>query len=1123
MISQSHLPAKLATYLSCLFLAFFLFSCSGEKEKRILIFSKNTLEKGAFTEAVSSLAAYATEQGIQVDTTTNADYLVEDSLQRYGAVVFLHTSRDVLETRHQNELERFVQAGGGLAGIHASPGSRYQWPWYNRLLGAIYEKQQDSLIASNVTMNVVEEEGKLTEGLQKSWSQSDRLYRFASLNTDNKVVVEAAQQEPVSWYREYDGGRVFYTAAGGTVDSYKNENFLRHLVAGIRYTLEGPGLNYRKARTERVPDDNRFQQVVLDTYLHEPVEMEVMNDGRVLFIERLGNIKLYDPEKKATKVIAKLDVHTEGNYEDGLLGLELDPNFDRNNYIYLYYSPVGDNPVQNLSRFKLLRGDSLIMRSEKIILQVPVQRETCCHSAGNIYFGPDGYLYLTTGDNTSSKESDGFTPIDERPGRGPFDAQKSSGNTHDLRGKILRIELNKDGSYSIPPGNLFPADGSKGRPEIYIMGARNPYRMTVDKRGFVYWGDVGPDGGVENERGPLSQDEWNQARRAGNYGWPYFVGDNKAYADFDFATNTSGPKFNPARPVNESPNNYGAKVLPPAQPAMIWYPYGESAEFPMLGTGARTAMAGPFYYASDYRNSRYKFPKYYDNKLFIFEWSRDWFKVLTFDKDGNLQKIEPFLSSQKFYHPIDVKFGRDGAMYVLQYGSNYFARNPDASLVRIEYAEGNRQPVAKITAGKTVGAAPFKVKLSAKESFDYDKEDELTYTWKSGAGESSTNAEPVFTYTKPGEYRAELTVTDKAGENATAEAVIRVGNDMPEVEVDIAGNRSFYTDDRVLSYKVRVQDKEDGKLNAGINPSQVRFTIDYLQGRDLALLSAHEQSADVGSVRYLRGKTLVAGSDCSSCHALDKKSIGPSWLDVAGRYKDDPKAVPMLAKKIIAGGNGNWGLNMMSAHPQHSEEETSEMVKYILSLGKGATTGLPLEGTYTLQEHKSGKGEGTYVITASYTDKGDKFTGPLTGRRMIRLRSPRVQAEDFDSFHNVGRQGPWEDGTSIVSNIRDGSFISFKGIDLSGISQLTFRIAPVRRPVVVEVRAGSPTGKLIGKTTINPSTDKEAGWRTVKADIQNPGGVNEVFFVFRNQEVKDKDLLNLDWIYFGSEPGLAAR
>src|SRR5690606_5368182 len=108
--------------------------------------------------------------------------------------------------------------------------------------------------------------------------------------------------------------------------------------------------------------------------------------------------------------------------------------------------------------------------------------------------------------------SDGYTPIDERPGRGPFDAQKSSGNTHDLRGKILRIKVNEDGSYRIPEGNLFPKDGSEGRPEIYVMGARNPFRISIDpKTNFLYWGDVGPDSGKDGIQGSKSYDEWNQA------------------------------------------------------------------------------------------------------------------------------------------------------------------------------------------------------------------------------------------------------------------------------------------------------------------------------------------------------------------------------------------------------------------------------------------------------------------------------------------------------------------------------------------------------------------------------------------------------------------------------------
>jgi cytochrome c len=101
---------------------------------------------------------------------------------------------------------------------------------------------------------------------------------------------------------------------------------------------------------------------------------------------------------------------------------------------------------------------------------------------------------------------------------------------------------------------------AKTRPEIYTMGHRNPYRISVDKHtGYLYWGEVGPDASVDSaQRGPMGHDEVNQAKKPGNYGWPYFVGDNKAYFDYDFATKTPGAQFDAAHPVNESPNNTGA-------------------------------------------------------------------------------------------------------------------------------------------------------------------------------------------------------------------------------------------------------------------------------------------------------------------------------------------------------------------------------------------------------------------------------------------------------------------------------------------------------------------------------------------------------------------------------------
>lgn len=395
----------------------------------------------------------------------------------------------------------------------------------------------------------------------------------------------------------------------------------------------------------QAPDENRFEKQVLAENLNEPLELAVLPDERVLFIERHGLIKMFDPKTNKTTVAGTIPVSTKYNpgadgseqeAEDGLLGLGIDPGFNVNHWIYLYYSPSGKEAKNVLARYTLA-GNKIDVSSRKIILEVATQRDECCHTGGSIDWDAAGNLYLSTGDNTSPRASDGYAPIDERPGRTAFDAQRTSSNTNDLRGKILRIHPQPDGSYTIPEGNLFPKGTPGTRPEIYTMGHRNPYRIFVDKKnGFVYWGDVGPDSGRDSTGlGPAAEDEFNQARSAGNFGWPYFVGDNKAYWDFDFATKKSGEQFNAQTPVNNSPNNTGLKELPPAQKAYIWYAAPESRRFPLLGTGGRSAMAGPVYRAEYFKNASRPFPAYYDGKWFIYEWMRDWIIAVSMNDKGN--------------------------------------------------------------------------------------------------------------------------------------------------------------------------------------------------------------------------------------------------------------------------------------------------------------------------------------------------------------------------------------------------------------------------------------------------------------------------------------------------------
>ena len=508
---------------------------------------------------------------------------------------------------------------------------------------------------------------------------------------------------PIAWYHAYDGGRSFYTGCGHTDASNTEPLFLKHLQGGIKYAMgDGKKLDYTKSYSKVTPEQNRFVKTILTTNLNSPMELSVANDGRIFFTQLFGELSVYNIITHQLKLIHKFPVTTTGG--TGLIGLALDPHFLQNNFMYLYYTPAGQNdePIYfQLSRFTLKANNELDLASEKVMLKVPVQKSSGSHHGGSIAWDKDGNLFLSTGDSTSPFPSNGYSPLDERHGKEHYsmDSQRGAGNTNDLKGKILRIHPEPDGSYTIPEGNLFPKGMDKTRPEIYVMGVRNPYRISVNPRTSVlYWGEPGPDAGKDSIQGPRGYDEFNQAKKAGNYGWPYFEANNLPYSKWNFATNTAGPLFDANAPVNNSPNNTGLNNLPPAQPAMIWYPYATSDKFPELGLGGRCAIGGPVYMFNKKGGSPNKFPEYYDGKLFIADWMRNWLMAVQLDANENYVRTEPFMAANgDFRRPIDMKFGDDGIMYMLEYGSVYGVANKDASLVKIEYNTGNRAPIAKAT------------------------------------------------------------------------------------------------------------------------------------------------------------------------------------------------------------------------------------------------------------------------------------------------------------------------------------------------------------------------------------------------------------------------------------------
>jgi len=570
-------------------------ACSGGKRSgapKVLVFSKTAgFYHQSIPDGIAAIQRLGLDNGFQVDTTKNSALFTEGNLAQYAAVIFLSTTGDVLNDNQEAVFERYIQSGGGYVGVHAATDTEYKWNWYGRLVGAFFQSHPKIQEADFVVKdNSHESMAHLDLGV---WTRTDELYNFKNINKDVNVLMtidessyeggENGDDHPMSWFHEYDGGRAWYTAGGHTSESFVEDKFVQHLLGGIQYAIgENMKLDYAKATTSLSPDGDRFSKRALVTgAFTEPTEMTILPNHDALIAQRRGELWHWDAKYEELNEVAKLDVYWKTNIpgvnaEEGFMGLQKDPNYAENHWIYCFYAPTGTEEVNRLSRFKFKDG-IFDMASEQVILDVPSDRNICCHTGGSIAFGPDNMLYLSTGDNSTPFDkpgadfvNDGYAPLNDVPGDEQYDARRSSGNTNDLRGKILRIKVQEDGSYTIPEGNLFPEGTPKTRPEIFTMGHRNPYRISVDKKkGYVYWGDVGPDARSDemDTRGPMGYDEMNQAREAGNFGWPLFIGNNKPYHDYDYATGESGPAFDPLAPVNDSRNNTGLTNLPPAKGA----------------------------------------------------------------------------------------------------------------------------------------------------------------------------------------------------------------------------------------------------------------------------------------------------------------------------------------------------------------------------------------------------------------------------------------------------------------------------------------------------------------------------------------------------------------------------
>ena len=406
--------------------------------QRVLVFSKTAgFRHDSIPQGIAAIQALGAANDFAVDATEDAAQFTDANLARYDVVVFLSTTGDVLNADQQAAFERYIESGGGFAGIHAAADTEYTWPWYGQMLGAYFRNHPAG--TPDATVRIEDGNEPSTTGLPDPWPRTDEWYNFQSpvspvingggddysprasgvhvlATVDESTYAEddgnsTDDDHPVVWCSNYDGGRAWYTAMGHTQASFSDANFRKQLLGGIQ-TAAGVGNADCGPMRQAPPSASDFEITALDDDTESPMELAVAKDGRVFYVERItGEVNVIKPDGS---VLTAGTIPVSSVQENGLLGIALDPDFETNHNLYVAYTPLpNDSTETRIARFTV-NGDQLDMASQRVIFTMNNQRTECCHSSGSLAFDASGNLYLSTGDNTNPFNSDGFTPIDER-------------------------------------------------------------------------------------------------------------------------------------------------------------------------------------------------------------------------------------------------------------------------------------------------------------------------------------------------------------------------------------------------------------------------------------------------------------------------------------------------------------------------------------------------------------------------------------------------------------------------------------------------------------------------------------------------------------------------------------
>jgi cytochrome c len=568
--------------------------------------------------------------------------------------------------------------------------------------------------------------------------------------------------------------------------------------------------------------------------------------------------------------------------------------------------------------------------------------------------------------------------------------------------------------------------------------------------------------------------------------------------------------------VNNSPNNTGRRELPPVQSPLIWYSSGRSPDFPLLGSGGRTACAGPLFHFEPRFLESGGFPDHFDGCLLIYDWQRPFLQWARLDADARQIGLEPFSAAARLARgrsdnsdrfqikrPVDMCFGDDGCLYLADYGETWGV-NADARLVKVSYQRGNLAPLARASGTGTEGREPLTVTLSAAGSRDPEGA-ALRYEWRFEPGGEivATTSETTFTFRQPGNFTAELRAIDPEGAIGTAVVLIAVGNTRPTICFRSPLEGDFFTPGQPVAYRLDVSDAEDGSSADPVRAEEMGLRT---------LVAASWETPDGKGSETPSGFARMRQSDCFNCHAVEQRVVGPSLLEIADRYRGEPGALEATVGRVLKGSSGEWGPIPMLPHPQRTTDELHSMVSWIFSLEKGRTEPAMTRGLNGQVTAPNDPNAAAGVLEATYLDGGRSPIAPLPGKATVRLRPRRLEAEAAD--HLAGAAVVSAEGASRGKGVRASAptaALRFSKLNLSSSGSVTCRVAGTGRDGKVELRAGTIEGECIARLEVNPA-EVAQGWSEISAPLKTSGSRGDILVVLVGAGSGGR--LNLDWVQF---------